>query len=206
MNKLHIAVDFDEVLRPFLDPLQERYNRLKGTSHAVEEHADYDFQDVWGVSVEEVIEEIDDYCASPEHIEARPLPFVQGSTYRLREQGHDLTIVTARPEEVAEFTDDWLTRYMPGVFSEVIYCSHEARDGESRSKESVLLEHDMDVLIDDSPGHVKNAQNHDLEAILFGDYPWNMLPRHRNGVVRAATDWLEVELHIEQIARNGERI
>lgn len=112
---------------------------------------------------------------------------------RWREQGHKITILTARPKEwfvnPERISRDWLQKRRIPYDHLVAECSQ---------KGEYCLAHGIDVLIDDDVDNCVDAQNHGVYAVLAaGKHCLNRL----NEVEFSATDWAGIERCIEEIAR-----
>ncbi|WP_424016245.1 5' nucleotidase, NT5C type (plasmid) [Halorientalis pallida] len=130
----------------------------------------------------------------------RNMPPVEGAiewTTELADRGHELIIVTARPEAILPATHEWL----------------EANDIPNRREESLSTRGEMktiadaEILIDDFPGHIRDFAAAGKEAILFVQ-PWNKSevdeltesPR-----IFAAEDWEQVPTIVESLYEASER-
>lgn len=97
-------------------------------------------------------------------------------------------------------TKDWLQRHYGGLFDGVYFSGIYDKPGLHRvnirkTKNDLLLELGARYLIDDQLKHCIAAEEHGVEAILFGDYTWNQydgpLPAH----VTRCPDWMAVEAY-----------
>ena len=86
---------------------------------------------------------------------------IKGTT-TLADRGHELVIVTARPEENLQMTLDWLeANSIPHSCEEIL---------STRGQMKTIS--DAEVLIDDFPGHIRDFAKTGKYAILFVQ-PWN---------------------------------
>lgn len=94
----------------------------------------------------------------------------------------------------------FINKYYPGIFSRIMMGNHYGREGVKKSKPEMCKELGAVLLIDDSLDYARQCAESNLNAILFGDYPWNKLENedlHEN-IVRVA-HWKEVEQAIDRI-------
>jgi 5'(3')-deoxyribonucleotidase len=82
---------------------------------------------------------------------------------RLAEDGHELIIVTSRPESAVNDTMEWCSLLLKDI---PIVGFHILSNGERKT--SI----DWDVLIDDRPENIEDALSAGRKAVLF-QQPWN---------------------------------
>ncbi len=200
MRKLHIAVDFDEVIRLLAEPIIYWYNLKNSTDFHVDANSNYALEETWGKSSEEAVKEIDEYIQSEEHQKVSSIVGAKEVLTKLRAEGHELTIITARPTGTQQPTKLWIDQHLPGLFEGEIFTHREFLDSKPMSKEEILLREEMDVLIDDNPRHIPGAQNKGISAILFGNYVWNNQQHSSGNVKLKAKDWAHTYRLIQQLA------
>ncbi|KAG8847535.1 hypothetical protein FRB96_001582 [Tulasnella sp. 330] len=100
----------------------------------------------------------------------------------LRSMGFRLIIITARSHEDERGTMEWLEKYLPDVFQEVIFTSHfavmdqaamNANPWAGKSKAEVIKAKDGVLLIDDSLENAMICASQGIHVMLFGGYPWS---------------------------------
>ncbi len=112
---------------------------------------------------------------------------------RWREQGHEITILTARPKDwfinPEAISRDWLQKRKIPYDKLVAQC---AQKGE------YCREHHIDVLVDNDVDHCVAAQNAGVSAVLAaGRHCKDRL----NEVAFSASDWEGIERCVAEIAR-----
>ena len=113
MNR--IAIDLDEVLVPFLQPLANYHGRtLPKRQHP------YLFREVFDCSEEESRAMVYEYYRSPEFLFTRPIDASQPAMQKIRRQFHKMYVVTGRQDAARTQTERWIDMYFPGVFDDVI--------------------------------------------------------------------------------------
>jgi hypothetical protein len=113
----------------------------------------------------------------------------------------DLVVLTSRRVIAKEETRVWLDRHFAGLFPEVHFSGIWERtdnDPHLLTKADVCLELGLDYLIDDQLKHVVGAAEVGVEAVLFGDYPWNQTDELPNGAHRCA-NWAEVSEYFARV-------
>ena len=159
---LRIAVDVDGVLADHvgavLSRLKKEYPGFDRTRESMT-HWDEELPSL-DTSLKPVIEQSESDPAFVREME--PIEGAVETMTALAEQGHELVIVTARPEENLAATHDWLEdRGIP----------HNRKKSKSTNGRMKTMA-DAAVLIDDFPGHVQDFANSDRFGILF-EQPWN---------------------------------
>lgn len=102
-------------------------------------------------------------------------------------------IVTARQEEYAEITKQYIDKYFPGVFLDIYHTDLHPTDGSVPvEKFEVCRELGIKALIDDSPANCELAAASGMLAICFGDHPWNSHVSPQPNLV-TLPDWYAVE-------------
>ena len=193
MEKQTIAVDIDDVLAANAAGFVAFSNTTWGTNLSVKNYNE-DWRELWQVELDEaerraVILHESGVIGTYDHYE-ESLSVLQ----RLKER-YRLAIVTSRRKSIQTETEQWVERNFPGVFESIHFAGiyddelHEAMF--SRTKLAILQENSVDYLIDDQIKHCIAAANAGVQAILFGDYPWNQADELPAGVTRCV-DWVAV--------------
>ncbi|HSX05076.1 MAG TPA: hypothetical protein VLF69_01240 [Candidatus Saccharimonadales bacterium] len=196
MDKPIVAVDIDEVLVPRA-PLILRYlNQRFGGDSLLENMQGESF---FGFVVscfggqampEELSSIIEDYLVSDEYRAVEPIAGAVDDVTTLA-QSHRLWILSTRPKSQHPSTYKWLDQYFPGRFEKVVLINEGYfgfNDTKGFSKASFCAENDCGLLIDDRLTACKEMAEELLEAVLFGNCPWNQADSLPGGVVRC-DDW-----------------
>lgn len=190
MKKRRIAIDCDDVLIESSPLIINYYNTTYGASLRLADMYSHDLEQ-WEVSDKETaIRRVDEYLNSSEYLDIPPLQETIDAITQLSKY-HELHVVTGRSEAIAKTTKDMLQKYFPGVFHSIEFTNYITIDRVSRSKADACQRLDADLLIDDHLHHTKVVAECGIEALLFGDYPWNQadtLPKN----VRRVKGWQEV--------------
>lgn len=195
MGRQVIAVDVDDVLAASAEGWIAYSNQKWGTNLTVDDY-DEDWSKMWGVDRAEekrraravydavIIRDFKHYDAA--------LPVLTKLAQR-----YELMIATSRIQAMHGETLEWLEKHYAGLFSGVHqsgFFDELTPDSHKATKAELVKSIGADYLIDDQLKHCLGVAEAGLEAILFGDYPWNQygggeLPPR---VTRCA-DWAAVE-------------
>lgn len=190
-----IAIDCDEVLKPYAQYAIPEYNRLYGTNIRIEES--YSRDAYTGAGREEVLRRFASIHRSPMMASVAPFEEALDSVRRLAKE-HDLYIVTAREKELRDTTQEMAMKYFPGMFKDVV-CA-----GDENEKGDICLKINADALIDDGLWNLESAHRHGITNLLwYGDYVWHDYSRYDdNHKAIRCLSWHEVEQEIERIANS----
>ena len=190
ITRRKIAIDMDDVLADFHTGFMNYNNLIYGTSLRREDFTTYQFNELWGGTVEEAIQRVNDFHRSVYFREILPLSDSIDSVGTLS-KGNELVIITSRPTFTREETARWLDLFFKEKFSGIFYSSNHYSGTTGKSKSEFCKELGLSVLIDDSLDYVKQCPPLGISGILFGDYPWNQNGNLPSGIVRVK-NWKEV--------------
>jgi len=110
----------------------------------------------------------------------------------LKEEGHELIIITARGgynKEIIDLTLKRLEKDNMKIFDEYHF--------EARDKGKVCLDSKIDIMIDDSNINCKNTSENQIKTIYLKDAPsYNM---EENGYLKVLYNWGEIYRYIREI-------
>jgi uncharacterized HAD superfamily protein len=197
-----IAVDVDEVLMEFVCPLLHFYNHKHNDSILFENFNSYQFWEVWGGTSENASKLVSEFFTTEGFLKQSPLEHSQIVLSRMKEK-YDLVVVTSRQHVLRDHTQMFLDTHYPGIFHELKMGNHYGDEGRKQSKPELCKEAGAVLLIDDSIDYVTHVAQHDMKALLFGDYPWNRKEYEHKKHIRRVNTWLQVEEAIEELLRHG---
>ena len=184
-----IAVDFDDVVSNFNVSFSAFHNREFGTKVKFSDIHNYQLGLVYGVDETVIMKRIMHFCHHY-HDELRLIDGVKEGLISLNEQ-FDLQIVTSRKDTLRVITENWISQYLPHVFSAVHFTGSfgDQEITHTNSKSTVCKEIGAVVLIEDALHHALEASDNDVPTILV-DNPWNQggLPDQ----VTRVRDWSEI--------------
>ena len=164
-----IAVDLDEVLVPFLKPMIKWKKRDIPNNRMRK----YVYRDVFQVSEFVSKNMVEHFYNSEDFYNLQPIENSQEIIKKLKDSDKKLYVVTGRQDIVREKTEDWVNRYFPGVFEDVIltnsYTPNEIQ------KESICKAINTKTIIDDNFNTCATCMDYGIDSINYiGDpqYPW----------------------------------
>ncbi|KAJ7655230.1 hypothetical protein DFH06DRAFT_1201980 [Mycena polygramma] len=179
-----IAVDLDDVLSQTNRCVAQWHNDKYGTQMDLSHFYYYYYwkNPFWG-TVQDTFDKVADSYTTDKIFHALPVPGAREGVQALRDMGYKLVIVTARSPEIAEASYDWVERYFPGLFSNLVFTGqfkdvHKLHHNEvltNLTKDQVCADLKAQVLIDDSSENAMQCStaSSPTRVLLFGDYEWN---------------------------------
>ncbi len=168
-----LAVDLDDVLATSNEVLNNFINERYGTSYKLDDYNGGSLKDIWKISWLEVKQRLDVFDKEVGQGAIKPDPETIVVLKKLKVK-YDLVIITARHSHFTVIDDDTVV-----------------------TKAHAMREIGAFCLIDDNVEHCEIAAAEGLEAILFGELPWN-----RNAIlppgVRRAKNWQEVAEYFDE--------
>lgn len=187
-KKLVIAVDFDDVLVETGVHLLSYYNHTFGSKVSPRDLYSQDPDDWLAPDMATVVARVNQYLSSDAYNSIPPKEDTQ-EYVRLVSSNHEMHVITARPPLLEAVTNRVIQRYFNGCFKSVEYTSHFHKDAVSKS--SICLKLSADILVDDFTPHLTLALQDGVDAVLFGDYPWNQ-PEDSGQSFTRAKNWREM--------------
>lgn len=187
-----IAVDIDDVLADNAQGFIAFSNRRWGTHLTIDDYDDH-WGQMWQIDDDEVEHRALEYHSSGEigNYKHKPeaLPVLQNLA-----RNDTLIVVTARSPRQEAATRKWLDNVYAGLFEE-IYFTSKLSEETYRTKGEICADVGASWLIDDYPGHCKDAVDHSVTAILYGEYGWHQhIPE---GVVHCK-DWKAIGKYFDK--------
>lgn len=186
---MRIGIDFDDVLFHFVPAFLSYHNRTHGTNFSKDDVWSYHFWEVFGIPRAETLDRVFAFLDSPE---AETLMPVEGSREGIASlaRDHELHIITARQDRLAEVTYGLLGRHFPRVFSGVYFANHFSDDRSRLSKGVICDRLGIDVFIDDAPTNVLESVRIGRKILLL-DAPWNVFMDPIEHILRVRS-WNEI--------------
>jgi len=151
---MKIVFDIDgvlaDILPMFIDFLYERIGiRLK----LEEIDSYYDWHRKLGIEKEAFSKLILEYYESPHLKRAVPMEEMAFDVIKSLAKNHDVLVLTSRHELTRQATEEFMEKYYPGVFNEILFTNnaHEGHDAASSSKAKLLSFIGADFVVDDDP-------------------------------------------------------
>ena len=185
--KRTIAVDIDEVLAVHNKALVEFHNSHYGSTHTLDDYVSDRWSEVWGTEHEETARRAIEFHETGVHGKLELVPGAQ-SALKLLSKDFRFVGVTLRRKMTIDSTRLWVQKHFPDIIAEVRFV-HAWEDPDASSKAEVCREIGADWLIDDTLKHCLIAADAGINAILFGDYPWNQTTEVLPSGVTRVNDW-----------------
>lgn len=189
-----LALDIDNVLAASAESFLVISNNLF-VDHITFADFNEDWQKMWGVSHEEAERRGEVLRANKYQKDYLP---VEGAVQAITELGkqYKLVLVTSRRKFAEELTRNWLKQHFDYPFEQIVFADfwddfQKSKDGHLRHKGDLFTQVGANFVIDDQLKHCVAAAEQGVQAILFGDYPWNETDELPEGIVRYK-NWAEV--------------
>jgi uncharacterized HAD superfamily protein len=146
---MKIAIDIDDVLANFMQALITYHNKIYRTNLAKEHFTTFDLSKTWGGTQEEAVNKVFKFYETEEFTNVEVIKGAKNAVHALKQQ-HELVIVTARPEDLRNKTEEWIHRHFPTVFSEIHIANRFSKSGPKMTKAEICEKNGVTMLIDDS--------------------------------------------------------
>lgn len=197
MAKPVIAVDIDEVLGEYAVDFVKFSNERWGTSLEVSDYTEH-WSQLWQIEHEETIRRRDTINESDLVANLSQIPGANEALTQLSES-FDIVLVTSRPLILEQDTRAWLEKCYANLVKDIYFAGMYDGDITDKSflktKSSVYSQISPQFVIDDQFKHCQAAADLGINAILFGDYPWNH-DVNESELITRCRDWNEVLTHI----------
>ena len=195
MSRKIIAVDIDDVLGVFADEFVKYSNGKWGTKLTVEDYTEH-WAEMWQVDKDLTNARAKEWYKSG-ITGALPANSHAKEGLRKLSEKYDMVITTSRHSTLRQETEEWVQKHYPNIFTSVHFAGIWENQDKSHdelikvTKAELCKKLGADYLIDDQPKHCLAAAEAGIEALLFGDYPWNQDVKLIKGV-RRVKNWQEV--------------
>jgi len=187
---MKIAIDVDDVLADFNNHFAQFINTHFGYSVSSQEFFSFRYEESLGCTTKKAYEMVDTFFASPDFAEIAPLIGAVEGVEELKKH-HELIVITARQERIAQETLDFLTRHFGVFYSEVVFTG-QSREPESRkTKAQACKERGVDYLIEDHFDYAKQCADLGIKVLMI-DVPWNQHAKELPPEIRRVTGWQEI--------------
>jgi uncharacterized HAD superfamily protein len=183
-DKPVVCIDVDDTLVDYNLALRNWHNETYGTSLKFEDFKSYFFNEVWGGTMQEVIDKVEVFNKSGIPKKLSPMEDAVDAVSLLSRNGKKLFVVTSRPDYLKEDTEYLVNNLFPNKFSDILFSSnhYSKRENSGKTKAEICKELNG-FLIDDSLSYILQCQEEGVDAILFGNCPWNQSNGHK-GITR----------------------
>jgi 5'(3')-deoxyribonucleotidase len=171
MNR--IAIDIDEVLVPFLNPMARYHRQKSGIRKTDKPKFDYVYRDIFNVTEEESQKMVREFYESPHFQVLQPIRGSRRVMYKFRHATDKLYVITGRQDIVREETERWIDRHFPGIFDDIIFTNSYTPN--ELKKVDLCRALNIGLIIDDNMGICNECIASGIQALNFvgeNTYPW----------------------------------
>lgn len=166
-----IAVDLDDVVVPFIEPLNKWHNRVYETDFKESDYISYFFSEIWGCSGDEALQRVKDFEEAPDFLDIKPYNDALPVLMQLRERGQ--IAVTSRGPHLEEFTRKQKARYLEGIFLALLHSTnHYSGTNGAGTKAEIAQRFGVKVALEDSVHYALGYTKIRVPVVLF-DHPHN---------------------------------
>lgn len=198
---MRIGIDFDEVVSATNERLFAGVTAALGREDIPYNHENLDWEDVLCLTKTEL--QLVIRTISSRHSFHKSLPLIkncQTVLTRLKKQGHDLFIVSARPTWGLPYSAVWLREH--GILPLITTITHRPREAsqweEYKVTEARRLK--LDIFIEDAPKTVIALAHAGIPTIII-DLPYNRTIKNHRLIFRVQ-GWREIPQIIRQLEKS----
>ena len=164
-----IAVDLDEVIVPMLTPMSIFANKK------ISRAKNYNYSELLDISPDASKQLVHNYYESGMFMSQEPLDNCKEILTEIKNQGHDIHIVTGRQNYAKDKTFEWLDKKLPNIIDDVHFTNSFSLDDKPYiPKEDICNDIKADYMLDDIPSTLYDIKsNSSTIPLLFGNYSWN---------------------------------
>ena len=186
---MRIGIDLDEVVADTMPAVIHFHNRKYGTDFKKGDFYSYHFWDVWGGTKDEAIKKMYDFFATDHFAKINPVAGSLVAINTLKENGHELFVITGRQNEIIEETEKWIKKHFPEIFSGIHFANSYGLTGHPIKKSAICAQLGIKIMIDDDMDHAKDLTKFGIKVLLF-DQPWNQ--DNLEGDIERVFSWKEI--------------
>ncbi len=194
MNKI-LWVDLDEVLAETVDEVLKFNNyTVKWQAIYKDDISDYYISNIskYNLIRDDAINFFWSVLNSPARENILPVKWAKEKLLGLKNNWRKIVVVTARREEISEYTKSWLNRFYPWLIEDILFANHFSENEIPKSK--LCKENWIKIMIEDNLDFSMELATFWIKVYLL-DKPWN---RHYNPLihlwVHKINDWSEISL------------
>jgi len=195
---MKIAIDIDEVLADFANPFDKYIQKKYGLTMDRNKWNTEEWWQAWGGSKTTAVGKIYEFVSSGALRKLPPIKGAKDGVRKLKEQGHELIIITGRAADWMDVTKIWLDKNFPSAFSQTESTDFHVAKGGLKTKGILARELGCDILIDDFPHYAEEAIKNGVKVLLF-DTGFNHIYKEHDDIHRVK-DWEEVVEKINKIS------
>lgn len=201
-KKTAIAIDYDEVLFPFIVNLVIYHNSKYGSSLSFNDFTGFKYQP-HSDKIADAHDKMKEFARSQEYMFIDPLPGAREALHDLSNM-FDFHLVTARDVETMETVETMLEKHFSGMFKGLHFLGAGDMVNLTQSKLDLCANLGVSILVDDSVTNFELLDDFEIDGILFGEYPWNK-KEHPESLIRI-TDWAQLHGFLKNYEQNNKPV
>ncbi len=185
-----IGIDLDDVLAAFNMAWLNYHNLKYGTNLTFDQLTTYKYADSFKIPNEIIFPRIFEFYDSEECRNIQPVEGSQDGISKLI--NHKLYVITARDVHIKENTINWIQKFFPNTFQDIVLTNQFTRDTslKQEKKSDVCRRLSIDLLIDDGVHNAEEIAECGIKVLLLNK-PWNQVCKEDKNIVRIKF-WTEV--------------
>jgi uncharacterized HAD superfamily protein len=194
---MNIGFDVDSVLLLFEPNFRKFHNEKYNSKLTKKDSKEYNLSKLFGISQKEVNKRIFEFYHSHHFDNMNPVKGSRETIFRLKEKGHKLHIMTARPYEIKEKTENQIENYFDNIFDSYNYFPFTNVNGDTKA--FYCHRNNIDVLVEDSWAEAKRCCKLGIQTIIFNP-AWN---EGKKSLLRGriVNSWNLAEENLEEISK-----
>lgn len=137
----------------------------------IDKHYRHEIEGFEHTTLEQAIEIFHNFLKDTElHKTIKPIDHALERLLSLKEEGHELYVVTARDSHLANNTADRLSEHFPGIFKDIYHINYETKPYMLKSQ--ICKQIGSTIMVDDAPANAQDLSAHGIHTFLFSQ-PWN---------------------------------
>lgn len=188
-------VDLDEVLAETVDEVLKYHNYMvKGQPIFRNDISDYYISNIpkYNLIKEDAITFFGNVLTSPARENILPVQWAKEKLQEFKKQWRSIVVVTARREEISEYTKHWLDRFYPWLIDDVLFANHFSAN--EIPKSTLCKHHWIEIMIEDNLDFAIELAKFWITVFLL-DKPWNSnYNKSQHLWVQKVSNWSEISL------------
>lgn len=178
----------DEVIANHTESFNEFHDEKYGTNLKEMDITDFYLRNLIEITPQEELKRVTEYYSTKYFKNTKP---VAGAVEAVKElaKNNNLYLITSRPDFVEKATKEWINKYFPNCFKEVVLANHFF--GGNKKKSEVCVEKKIDYMIEDIADYANDCATVCKKSFLI-KRPWNVDRKILDNVVRVE-NWEEIK-------------
>ena len=185
------GIDLDEVVADTIMALVNFHNERYGTNFNKNDFHSYYFWEIWGGTKKEAINKIYEFFGTDHFANIAPIAGSLNAMEKLKENGHELFVITGRQNEIIKETEEWIEKHFTKVFSGVHFANSYNLTSQPLKKSAICNQLDIEIIVEDDIYHANDLAEYGIKVLLF-DQPWNQNGLESKENIERVYSWEEI--------------